>query len=140
MASKGEEGGAAPAPASPPAYVVAVHAADEATLSEARSLLGSTKELSAGGGATAAVEFFDVGKPSTSPKSTFDPAIYFAALRTRSLGRCLLLSPLLPSTQDLVQKASSGVEAAARGGDGRALPEGAVCVADEQASGRGRGR
>ena len=143
MASSKEKEGTARAPASPPAYVVTVHAADDATLSAARSVLGSTRELSAGGGATAAVEFFAVaGKPSsssTTPKSTFDPALYFAALRTRSLGRCLLLSPLLPSTQDLVQRASSGVEAAARGGDGRALPEGTICVADAQGSGRGRG-
>ena len=131
-------------PQPPPSYVVTVHAADEATLWTARSCLGSTRELSAGGGASAAVEFFDDRKTSSSlssssTSSTFDPLLYFSALRTRSLGRCLLLSPLLPSTQDLVQKASSGVEAATRGGGGRALPEGTVCVADAQASGRGRG-
>lgn len=134
--------GAVPAPQASPSFIVIVHAADESTLATVRSLLGSNKELSAGGGATAAVEFSDekASSSSTLRSSTFDPALYFAALRTRSLGRCLLLSPLLPSTQELVQKASSGAAAASRdGSDGRALPDGAVCVADVQASGRGRG-
>ena len=63
--------------------------------------------------------------------STFDASAYYSRLRTRRDGRALLTARELPSTQCLI-----GDNAATSPGS---LPPGAVCVADAQASGKGRG-
>ncbi|KAK9816792.1 hypothetical protein WJX72_005169 [[Myrmecia] bisecta] len=61
-------------------------------------------------------------------KPNFDSQLYFSRLQTQKLGCVLLSAAQLPSTQTLLQ------ENAVR------IPDGAVCVADKQVSGKGRGQ
>lgn len=70
---------------------------------------------------------------SAAAVPSWDSAAYFAALRTRRLGRALLHSEALPSTQDVVLAAGTA------GGVESVVADGLACVADVQTVGRGRG-
>jgi biotin---protein ligase len=59
--------------------------------------------------------------------SMFSTYSYTANLSTKTMGRNLLYSPLLNSTQTVMQHISNKI------------PHGSVCVADQQTAGRGRG-
>ena len=59
--------------------------------------------------------------------TTFSAPAYTSLLSTATLGRNMLYSPLLPSTQTLVNQIANEV------------PPGTVCVADRQTAGKGRG-
>ena len=63
--------------------------------------------------------------------STFDASAYYSRLRTRRDGRALLTARTLPSTQRLISDNATTSPGS--------LPPGAVCVADAQVSGKGRG-
>lgn len=63
--------------------------------------------------------------------STFDASAYYSRLRTRRDGRALLTARELPSTQNLISDNAADAP-------GSLIP-GAVCVADAQVSGKGRG-
>ena len=59
--------------------------------------------------------------------TTFSTPTYTSLLTTATLGRNMLYSPLLPSTQTLVNQIANEV------------PPGTVCIADRQTAGKGRG-
>ena len=63
--------------------------------------------------------------------STFDASAYYSRLRTRRDGRALLTARELPSTQNIISDNAAHAP-------GSLIP-GAVCVADAQVSGKGRG-
>lgn len=69
--------------------------------------------------------------------SSWDQARFAAALRTERMGRVLLHSERLPSTQDVVLALGAGGGAAAE--EEAREADGLACVADVQAKGRGRG-
>lgn len=71
------------------------------------------------------VYFHPRNSQSDSNSASFDPALFFKHLRSRGLGHLLLSAAVLPSTQTLLQQNS------------RTLPDGTVCVADQQAAGKG---
>ncbi|KAK9803441.1 hypothetical protein WJX73_001014 [Symbiochloris irregularis] len=60
-------------------------------------------------------------------RASFNSDVYFEHLHSRGLGRLLLSAAVLPSTQTLLHQNS------------KKLPDGIVCVADQQAAGKGRG-
>ena len=68
---------------------------------------------------------------SRDDASTFDASAYYSRLRTRRDGRALLTARELPSTQNLISDNAAHAP-------GSLIP-GAVCVADAQVSGKGRG-
>jgi biotin--protein ligase len=68
----------------------------------------------------------DQGIASSSP-SVFSTDTYRSNLATTTMGRNVLYSPLLHSTQTIMQDVNTVV------------PPGTVCVADQQTAGRGRG-
>ena len=63
---------------------------------------------------------------SSAASGSFQPAIFFDALRTKVLGSVLLTAPELPSTQTLLQDNPAS------------LTNGIVCVADRQVKGKGK--
>jgi hypothetical protein len=65
------------------------------------------------------------GDAAAAPPPGFDAAAYAAALSTRQLGRLLLATPSIASTQEFMRR-HAGV-----------LPEGTVLVAERQTSGKG---
>ena len=68
---------------------------------------------------------------SRDDASTFDASAYYSRLRTRRDGRALLTARELPSTQNIISDNAAHAP-------GSLIP-GAVCVADAQVSGKGRG-
>ena len=66
-----------------------------------------------------------VSSSGTQSGSEFNAATFFAGLQTQTLGQHLLTAPLLSSTQNLVHDHFSR------------LPDGCICVADQQTSGKG---
>ncbi|GBF94770.1 hypothetical protein Rsub_07653 [Raphidocelis subcapitata] len=67
------------------------------------------------------------GDAAGAPPQGFDASAYSSALSTRELGRLLLATPCIASTQEFMRRHAA------------VLPEGTVLVAERQTSGKGRG-
>jgi biotin---protein ligase len=65
---------------------------------------------------------------TTSTSSMFSMPKYTSQLTTKTMGRTVLYSPVLHSTQTVMQSVCNKI------------PRGTVCVADQQTAGRGRGK
>jgi biotin---protein ligase len=111
-----------------------VHASTLSDLQSARNTLSQAEHLiTKKASTTEAAEYTTpqfTDKPTSSLGShcgTFSPPLFFSTLTTQTLGKVLLTTASLPSTQTLIQENQG------------AIPTGTVCVADKQCAGKGRG-